>query len=250
MKNYSYIIIDDEHHSRNALSKKLTMIDYNLNELQICTNAAEGIEAIEKYKPDIVFLDIEMPDLTGLEMLHKIPFRNFQLIFTTAYNQYAIDAINLSALSYLLKPIGLEDLKNAVTKAITKIDEHVNQLQINNLVSLLNQNRASQKLVVHILNGIELLSLDKIEYLVADGNYTYIHTMDEKPLLSSKTLKEYEEMLPENLFYRIHNGHIINLNCVKRIIKGDGYQVELLNGVKLDVARRRKDDFWEKINGK
>ncbi|HMY84679.1 MAG TPA: LytTR family DNA-binding domain-containing protein [Saprospiraceae bacterium] len=247
---YTCIIIDDEHHNRNALAKKIEITQLPLLIISQCESAEEGLKAIEDHKPDIVFLDIEMPMMSGIEMLKNIKRQSFQTIFTTAYNQYAIEAINLAALAYLLKPISIEELRNAILKAMEKVDDLSQQKKIDVLYELLHQNQLPQKLIIPLQNGVEIIDYNEIIYLAAEGNYTYIHLLDTKPVLSSKTLKEYEDTLPQSIFFRIHNSHIINLRYVRKLTKEDGMQVELKNGIKLDIARRRKDEFWERLLNK
>jgi len=248
MKSINCIIVDDEHHSRNALVKKIGMFCPELTIVAECESGEAGLEIIQKLRPSIVFLDIEMPGMSGLQMIEKCENRDFILIFTTAYNQFAIEAINLSALSYLLKPIDATELRLAVSRAIQQLDKISQQTQIDSLLLLMQTNQPERdRMVVPIANGLEVIPFKNICYLEASGNYTYIFLDQQKSLLSSKSLKDFAEILPKSIFFRIHNTHLINLHYLKKFIKSEGVFVELTSGVKLEVARRRKDELVEMI---
>ena len=236
------IIIDDELKGRIALKQKIH--DYCTDILLEgeAENGMEGIKLIEAIHPDIVFLDIEMPRMDGFEMLHRLPGKNFHLIFTTAYDQYAIKAIKYAAFDYLLKPIDIEELKLAVSKI------HSNQqIYTGKKLELLDQNihgkNAFNKIAVSTLDGLLFFDIKDIVHLEANSNYTTIYFNNRPKLIASKTLKDFEELLPADIFFRTHHSHLINLNFIKRYIKGDGGQIELLNGNYADVSRRKKDEF-------
>ena len=236
------IIIDDELKGRIALKQKIH--DYCTDILLEgeAENGMEGIKLIEAIHPDIVFLDIEMPRMDGFEMLHRLPGKNFHLIFTTAYDQYAIKAIKYAAFDYLLKPIDIEELKLAVSKI------HSNQqIYTGKKLELLDQNihgkNAFNKIAVSTLDGLLFFDIKDIVHLEANSNYTTIYFNNRPKLIASKTLKDFEELLPADIFFRTHHSHLINLTFIKRYIKGDGGQIELLNGNYADVSRRKKDEF-------
>jgi two-component system, LytTR family, response regulator len=243
------ILIDDEVNSRNALQKK---IKANCPAIQIvaeCSGAEEGIVAIEKYQPQVVFLDVEMPRMNGFTMLEKIANKNFNIVFTTAYNQYAINAIKFGAFDYLVKPIDVEELIIVAKRLLDKKQQLNNSERLDILLNQLSPANKSkpQKIAVAIQSGLELISIDSIVYLEAIGNYTQLHFTDGKKLMASKTLKEFEDLLEQNSFFRIHNASLINLAYVKKYIKGDGGQVLLINDIVLDVARRRKEELVEML---
>ena len=207
----------------------------------------EGIGLIEKYKPQLVFLDIEMPKMNGFEMLNVIKEKNFQVIFTTAYDQYAIKAIKYAAFDYLLKPIDIEELKTAVAKIADKETSETKKQ-----VELLQQNmqhpkKQLNKLAVPTLDGLLFYDINDIIHLEANSNYTQIFFNNQTKILASKTLKDFEELLPQDIFFRVHHSHLINLNYIKKYIKGDGGQIELQNGTCVDVSRRKKDEFLKTI---
>jgi two-component system, LytTR family, response regulator len=240
------ILIDDERNSRESLRKKIETHCPSLTIAAECVNGAEGLEAIRQHQPDVVFLDIEMPQLNGFAMLQQLTERNFELIFTTAYNQYAINAIRYSALDYLVKPVDVEELKNAVNRISQKNKPLISISQMEILSSFLQQQQKTpEKIAVSVATGLEIIEIKKIIYLEANGNYTHLHILDSKPLLASKTLKEFEDILPADLFFRVHNASLVNLAFIKKYNKGEVGQVVLTDGTLLDVARRRKDELIE-----
>lgn len=237
------ILIDDEKNSRESLRKKLQVHCPNVQVIAECANGLEGIAAIEAHQPDVVFLDIEMPHMNGFTMLQQLPQKNFALIFTTAYNQYAINAIRHSALDYLVKPVEVTELVNAVAKVTEKQRQPIQSAQLSILEQLIAKETAPARIAVATQSGLEIIYISNIIYLEATGNYTYIYLSDEKPLLASKTLKEFEDILPTDQFFRIHNASLVNVSAIKKYNKGEGGQVVLTNGTLLDVARRRKEEL-------
>lgn len=239
------ILIDDEKNSRESLRKKLQAHCADVNIVAECVNGLEGIAAIERYQPDVVFLDIEMPHMNGFTMLQQLPEKKFGLIFTTAYNQYAINAIRHSAIDYLVKPVEVNELITAVKRITQQQKQHIQQSQLALLDQLLNRQQTPVKIAVATHTGLEIIEISNIIHLEATGNYTNIHLAEGKPLLASKTLKEFEDILPPAQFFRIHNASLVNVTAIKKYNKGEGGQVVLLNGVVLDVARRRKEELLQ-----
>jgi two-component system, LytTR family, response regulator len=238
------ILIDDEKNSRESLRKKIETHCPGIEIVAECSNGEEGLAAINTHQPAIVFLDIEMPKMNGFTMLQQLSKRNFELIFTTAYNQYAINAIRYSALDYLVKPVDVQELKNAVERISQKASLVINNEQLEILAAyLFKQQQNPEKIAVATSSGLEIIDISSIIYLEAMGNYTNIYMTDAKPLLSSKTLKEFEDILPTSLFFRIHNASLVNVSLIKKYNKGENGQVVLANGKILDVARRRKDEL-------
>ncbi len=240
------IIIDDELKGRVSLRKKLQ--DY-CPEVNICGEAANGIEGIhliEQKNPSLIFLDIEMPLMNGFEMLHQLSHKNFHIIFTTAYDQYAIKAIKFSAFDYLLKPIDIEELK----LAIQRVTEQTN-LETEKKLAVLKENTSGKndfnKIVISTMNGALFFNIPDILHLEAQSNYTTLYFKDNPKLIASRTLREFEELLPLDTFFRIHHSHLINLNYIKRYIKGDGGQIEMQNGNFVEVSRRKKEEFLKRI---
>lgn len=239
------ILIDDEKNSRESLRKKLQAHCPQVQVLAECANGAEGLEAIERLRPQLVFLDIEMPHMNGFTMLQQLTDKNFGLIFTTAYNQYAINAIRHSALDYLVKPVEVTELTAAVNRYAAQRQAQVQQPQLDILSRLLSREQEPASIAVATHAGLEIIAMADILYLEATGNYTNIHLSGGKPLLASKTLKEFEDILPATQFFRIHNASLVNISAIKKYNKGEGGQVVLHNGTLLDVARRRKEELLE-----
>ncbi len=241
------VLIDDEDNSLSALNEKLQAHCPSVQIVGLCNSSTKGIEAIETLQPDMVFLDIEMPVTNGFVMLQQLQFRNFELIFTTAYDHYAIRAIRYSALDYLVKPIDIDELKAAVAKA----EEKRNQLHPNPQIELLLEQLVSKKknftrIALPTTEGLQFLKVDDIIYLEASVNYTHIF-LGERKYTASRTMKDFEELLPTSLFLRIHNSYIVNKNFVEKYIRGEGGQVVLSNGTVLDVAKRKKAEFLKAI---
>lgn len=248
------IIIDDESKGRLALRQKLESYCPSVKILAEAADGKEALMVIEKHDPQLIFLDIEMPRMNGFEMLNAVPKKNFHVIFTTAYDQYAIKAIKYAAFDYLLKPVDIEELITAVEKidlAFRQAGTKENN-QTQNQVALLQENMRHpnmklNKLAIPALEGLLFFDINDIIHLEANSNYTLIHFLSKPKITASKTLKEFEEILPEDIFFRTHHSHLINLNYIKRYIKGDGGQIELQNGTYVDVSRRKKEDFLKAI---
>jgi two-component system, LytTR family, response regulator len=239
------VLIDDDERNLNALSEKLIKHCPQVTILEKCDTGDKGIKAIDEYKPDLVFLDIEMPVMNGFLMLQQLSYKNFELIFVTAYNHYAIQAIKYSALDYLVKPVEIEELKQAVSRAEKKRKEISANPQIELLLEHFHK-KERQRLAIPTSEGMQFININDIIYLEASINYTNIYLIKQK-FLVSKNLKEFEDLLPPNIFLRIHHSYIVNKNFVEKYIRGDGGQVVLQNGVSLDVSKRKKADFLQAI---
>ena len=241
------IIIDDEAKGRLALREKLLSYCPQVKVVAEAANGQEALLLIQHHKPLLIFLDIEMPKMNGFEMLNELPEKDFHIIFTTAYDQYAIKAIKYAAFDYLLKPIDIEELQEAISNIETKENNETKKQ-----VELLQQNmqhpkKQLNKLAIPTLEGLLFFDINDIIHLEANSNYTNIYFTNKTKITASKTLKEFEELLPEDIFFRTHHSHLINLNYIKRYIKGDGGQIELQNGSYVDVARRKKEEFLKAI---
>jgi len=233
------IIIEDE---KNAIITLQSFIHKYIPDVKICgiaNNKKEGIDLIKKSSFDIVLLDINLGDGTGFEILKNIENRNFGVIFTTAYDEYAITAFKYSAIDYLLKPINPKELIEALNRYRRGVYDVSNQ-QLNMATSYVNKIN-NNKIAVNSLSEIHFIELDEILHLKSDKNYTDIFLKDKQRITSTKTLKFYEQLLPENKFLRIHQKHIINLGCVLKYLKEDGGYVLLTDNSKLEVSRRRKE---------
>lgn len=243
----STLIIDDEAKGRLALREKLSAYCPQIKVVAEATNGQEALLLIQQHQPKLIFLDIEMPRMNGFEMLNELPEKNFHIIFTTAYDQYAIKAIKYAAFDYLLKPIDIEELQTAVAKVSAEENN-----QTKKQIELLHQNiqhpkNKLNKIAIPTLEGLLFYDINDIVYLEANSNYTNIYLNNKTKITASKTLKDFEELLPEDIFFRTHHSYLINLNYIKRYIKGDGGQIELQNGTYVDVSRRKKEEFLKAI---
>lgn len=241
------IIVDDELKSRKSLQILLTDFCEDVEVAALCQNVADGIEAIKKHNPDVVFLDIQMQRETGFDLLTKINEITFDVIFTTAYSEYAIKAFQFSALDYLLKPIDIQDLNRAIEKVEKRSKSDITK-KLNHLLENLNSRQNEiKKIALPTNDGLVFIKIEDIIYLEATSNYTIFHTIDKHNHMVSRTLKEYDTMLSDYNFYRIHKTHLINLNYIKKYVRGDGGYVILNNDVSLDVSKRKKAGFLQKL---
>ena len=207
-----------------------------------------GQEAIRQHTPALVFLDVQMPHMSGFDLLQHLDTINFSVIFVTAFDKYAIKAIKFSALDYLLKPIDIDDLQKAIRrfKEIKTPDHTANQLR-NMFKNVTHQDGAFEKLAVPTLQGLEFLKVGDIIFCEADGNYTMVHLRDKQQLLVSKTLKEFENLLEESGFCRIHHSYLVNLAHIEKYERGEGGSVTMTDNYHIDVSRRKKDELLRRI---
>lgn len=238
------IIIDDQIHWIEELKLQLKEYCPGVIVAEQCHSSKDGLEAIKKLKPDLVFLDIEMPGMNGFELLEQFTEIPFTVIFTTCYDQYAIKAIRFSALDYLLKPVDYKELIRAVKKVEEKRElPMAGQFQI-----LLNQIRVKgydfNKLAVPTLEGFELIPTDQLMRCNANDNYTCFYMKDKNKIIACRTLKEIEEQLKDfKFFIRVHHSHIVNLNEVVKYIRGEGGHLILSDGTSVTVSKSRKDNL-------
>lgn len=241
------IIIDDELNGRIALKQKIMDYCPEVEVVAEVENGRLGIEAILRLHPQLVFLDIEMPDMNGFEMLIGLTEKKFHLVFTTAYDHYAIKAIKYSAFDYLLKPIDIDELKMTIQRIMHLPRADLDTKKLETLEQNLLTKPFLNKIAIPTQEGLLFFDIADIMHLEAQSNYTVIFFQDKTKLIASRTLKDFEEILPGDTFFRPHNSHIINLNFIKRYIRGDGGQVELKNGTYILVSRRKKDEFLNLI---
>lgn len=219
---YKAIIIDDEEMARTLLQGMIAEYCKNVETVNLCKDLPTGVKAIRKHKPDIVFLDIEMPGHSGLELLDFFDENeiNFSIIFVTAYNRYAIQAFKLSAVDYLLKPIEVEDLKNAMI--LFERNKNLNKANYSILKENL-KNNSSKKIALNTLNSTSFVETSDILFFQADGSYTKVFLKDNKTLTISKGLKSFENILSDNsIFFRCHKSYIVNLNYLTNYVKSNG----------------------------
>jgi two-component system LytT family response regulator len=236
------IIIDDELSNIRSLANDLTEYCPSIKIIAECPSAKEGIKAIKDLYPELVFLDIEMPWMNGFELLEITDHLDFDVIFTTAYDQYAVKAFRMSAIDYLLKPIDKNDLKQAVEKVIKKRG-NFSKMQLHVFKENLNPSRLHQRIGVPTHQGIDFLLINSIVYCEANNNYTFIHLQDNKKVLITKPLKEMEQLLSEYNFCRVHQSFLINLDHLQKYFRGDGGYVKMNNGETINVSRSKKGEL-------
>ena len=248
------IIVDDEQKSRENLKILLNDFCENVSVQALAPTVKEGIEAIQEIQPDILFLDIQMNKETGFDLLKKLKKVDFEVIFTTAHSEYAIEAIKFAAIDYLLKPIDIADLRKAVSRVESKISEKkASDTFFRDKLDVLIQNFKSDsseqyKLALPTSDGLIFINLRDILYCEAMSNYTKFHMRDNSNYLVSKTLKEYENLLIQHNFFRIHNSFLVNVREVKKYVRGEGGYVIMNNEQSLDVSKRKKEAFLNKIS--
>ncbi len=241
------IIIDDENKGREILSRMIGTYCPDVTIIGIATNAEEGYSLIKKTEPDLVFLDIEMPNGNGFSLLQRFDEIPFQLIFTTAYENYAIKAIRHHALDYLLKPIDIDELRTSVKNAAIALK---NKPAVNRYAGFIAERKAevAGKIGLPIKDGIVYLNITDIIRVESDGSYSTFFSTDGKKYMVSKNLKEFEDQLPAKEFFRSHKSHLINIRKVKKYLRTDGYFAEMEDGSMIEIARRKKDEFLQLMN--
>jgi two-component system LytT family response regulator len=243
------IIVDDEQRSRDALNGLIERYCPEVFIIAQANGCLDGIEKAKKFNPDIVFLDIQMPDGSGFNFLEAFEKFNFEVIFTTAHDQYAIKAIRYSALDYLLKPIDPDELKAAVRKFMQKQDKG----QINNNIKVLLENlkspsNESKKIILSTSEGMHIVSTDDIIRCESDDYYTKFFFLNATSILISKTLKQNEAILSDFNFIRPHKSHLINIKYIKSYLKVDGGYILMTDGSKIPVSRRKRESIVEILN--
>ena len=243
------LIIDDEQKARNIIDHYIKNFIPEISEVRQADSVDAAIDLLKTYQPGIVFLDVEMPNKNGFDFLTEIKEPSFDVIFTTAYNQYAIQAIRFSALDYLLKPVDPDELKNAVLRHMEKQESAQQKKELfDNLVANIEKKEVKDfKIAVPSSEGVYFFMIDDILRMEADRSYTHIHLSNRKPFIASKTLKHFEEMLEEFKFIRTHKSHLVNPKHITRI-SNDNEFVLLTDGSKVEVSRRKKEEVQQQLN--
>ena len=245
----STLIIDDEQHQQELLSG---MLHKNFPQIQIqhiCSSVDEGLEKIAKFHPQLIFLDVMMPPKTGFDLLASVDEINFDVIFTTSFEQFALQAIKLSAIDYLLKPFGIDELGKAIAKYEAKLDIKQSYDHIQNLLYNVNSNNSDKiKIALPTLTGFVFVLVSDIIRCEADNVYTTFYFTNNKSLVVSKSIKDCEKLLISYNFFRSHTSHLINMSYLKEYIKGDGGIIKMTDGSQVDLSRLRKDDFLRLLN--
>jgi len=238
------LIIDDEKRTRDLISKMIESFDLDVATYPLGENVKSGIEQIDTLHPDIVFLDVQMPDGTGFDVLRNVAFKDFEVIFITAHEEFAIKAIKFSALDYLLKPIDPEELRSSLERAIQAVDFKKEDVQFEALQHNIQPNQ-KRKLVLKTQESVYVVELDDIIRCEADRNYTQFYLTGGRRILVSKTLKDYETILMPFHFLRVQQSHLVNLNFVDRYDKGNGGTVVMKDGTEVPISPNKRDLFFQ-----
>jgi len=241
------IIIDDEPKAIESLSWELDNFNKEIAVIATFNDPKKGISFLTENSIDCLFLDIEMPTMDGFQLLEKLDNKNFAVVITTAYNEYAIKAIKNEAIDYLLKPIDSDELEQTLKKIIKYKHINTNTVEIlEKTLTSFNQKLNQRKITINTDGKLIFLNPDDILFVASSGNYSTIHTSNDKKIVVTKKLKEIEALLPSDVFFRVHNSYIISLTKIKEFIKTDGYVV-LDNNHKVPVSRQRKSTFLNKL---
>ncbi|RTL58493.1 MAG: response regulator transcription factor [Sphingobacteriales bacterium] len=245
MKPVSTFIVDDEPGNIVTLSELIKHYCPQLIITGTAENPAEALDRIKTVNPQLVFLDIEMPYGNAFDLLDKLSPVNFQVVFVTAFNDYAIKAFKYAAVDYLLKPVNITELKTAVQKVISQIEKDSVNTKINHFLESMKISVPSgtNKIALPTGDGSYFEDINNIMYLEASGNYTHIFCKGKGKIVVTKKIKEYEDSLPENIFFRVHNSSIININYVKKYFNGRGGYVVMEDGMNIQIAARKKAEF-------
>ncbi len=241
-----FLLIEDEVNSADYLMSLLIECGIHSTQITTCLNAPKAVEMLHSQKFDVVFIDVEMPFMNGFEVLEKLEKINFKIIFTTAFDKYALKAIKFSALDYLLKPIDKDELDAALNK-LSMNSVSFNQQQLDSLIDNI-RNPELNKIAIPNSGGLDWIHVKDIVRCESDGNYTNLYLDNYKKLVASKTLKEFETLLNDLGFVRIHHSHLINLSHLQKYNKGENGSVVMDDGSVLEVSRRKKEEFIRRLN--
>jgi len=248
MKKIRSVIIDDEFKNRENLRQILERYCQNIEIVGFAENALEGLDIIQSEKPELVFLDIQMPGGSGFDLLERIDNIDFDVIFITAFDQYAIKAIRLCATDYLLKPINILDLKAAIGKVTQKLDQKHSNESLQNIVQNTLQKDENKKIALPSSERVLFVRISEIVRCLGENNYTTVFLQKGEKVLVSKTLKEYEELLTEFGFLRVHQSHLINSKFIRSYEKQDGGYLKMLDGTTISISRQRKQSILNQLN--
>jgi len=243
------LIVDDEPDGISTLKKMLAINCPKVEVIATANNATDGKQKAEELNPDLIFLDIQMPGKSGLDMVQELGVKSFEVIFVTAHNQYMLQALQFSAADYLLKPVDEDRLIDAVQRVETRLSEKSDNKSIEALLHNLQKvgTPNEMKLCIPTLKGFVVLKLEDIVFCEAERNYTIIHLHNKKPITVSRPLLDYEKILANTSFLRVHKTYLINLHHVNEYHRGEGGVVIMSNGTEVEVSRRKKEEFLKKI---
>ena len=240
------VIVDDEPKAIQSLSWELSNFSDQIKVIATFNNPEKALLYLAENNIDCLFLDIEMPTMDGFQFLNKLKSRNFAVVITTAYNEYAIKAIKKDALDYLLKPIDSDDLEETIAKIKKYSSRSLDSNKIEKVLLRFNEKLNTKKIAINTDGKLIFLESKEILFIVSDGNYSTFHTTNNKKIVVTKKLKEINTLLPNEIFFRVHNSYIINLTKVKEFFKTDGYVI-IENNHKIPVSRQKKSEFLEKF---
>ncbi len=240
------VIVDDEPKAIQGLTWELSNFDTDLEVIKTFTDAEEAIKYINNNALDCLFLDIEMPTMDGFQLLEKLDKKDFAIVITTAYNEYAIKALKNEAIDYLLKPVDSDDLEETLNRIKSHHVKNNSHEKFEQILSNFNKKFKKRKITINTDGKLIFLEESEILFVESDGNYCSIHTTNNKKIVVTKKLKEINLLLPEEHFFRIHNSFVINLNKIKEFLRSDGYVI-IEDNHKIPVSRQRKSDFLEKF---
>jgi len=244
----SALIVDDEQGALDNLRAKIERYLPSVKLLAAANSAKDGLHAIQKLKPDLVFLDIEMPWMNGFEMLACLGDNiDFSVVFVTAYDKYAIRAFKTTAIDYLLKPVDKDDLIACVSK-YKQGAKKINAQVLDDLKSEMQSDTGLGRVLIHGIDTVEVLDGGDIIHCEADSNYSYVYVNDGRKIVASKTLTMLEQLLDPSQFVRIHRSHIVNVNYVQQFSSAEGYEVVLKDGSRFPVSRRKKESLFERLS--
>ena len=240
------VIVDDEIKALQSLTWELTNFSDEIKVVASFTDPFEALNFLEINTPDCLFLDIEMPTMDGFQFIQKLKNKAFPVVITTAYNQYAIKALKNEAIDYLLKPIDTDDLNDTLIKIKKFNAKNFTADKLEKILLNLNSHSVQKRITINTDGKLLFLSSDEILYVESDGNYSTIYLVDGQKIVLTKKLKEVNELLPAESFYRIHNSFVVNINKIKEFLKTDGYVV-LQSNHKIPVSRQKRSDFLDML---
>ena len=247
MQGIRAIIVDDEENNRESLRHLIETYTPHIKIVSFCDSAQSARDAIGKHNPNLLFLDIKMPQESGFELLDSLERSDFEIIFTTAYDEYGVRAVKASALDYLLKPIEVTELIKAVQKAKEILEHKQSNSRMHHLIQNMKESNTNKTIALSLSDRIEFVEINSIIRCEADNNYTTFYLRNSLKYLVSKTLKEYDELLVPFGFLRVHQSHLINLSEVKSYIKRDGGYILMRDGSQVPISRQRRDSVLKSL---
>jgi two-component system LytT family response regulator len=247
MERVTAIIVDDEAHCRKALAGLLARKFPEVELLGMAENVPDGVALVGRERPHLLFLDVELGDATGFDLLMGIAGPKPHVIFTTAHEGYAMKAIRFSAIDYLLKPVDTAELRASLDKALAAQVRPQAEEQISALLRNLARPAQDRRLALPVAEGLQMVAVDEIVFCESESNYTTVHLKDRKRIVISRTLKEFEDLLEGGSFIRVHHSHLINVRYVRKYLRGEGGEVIMADGTNVSVSRRKKQELMNAL---